>query len=71
MAEYSKEYIQKNNIQTGWDFLIHYEFSKQKEYHQKYLCCEELVFVGIRKDEGKCLLVYPDGKWIDFFYRCG
>ncbi len=51
MSEYSKEYIQKNNIQTGWDFSIQKEFSKLKEGHQKYLCCEGFGFVGIRKDE--------------------
>ncbi len=67
MAEFSQEYIQRNNIETELDFSIQYDFSKLKDNHQKYLCCEGFGFVGIRKDEGKCLLLYPDGKGVDIF----
>ncbi len=62
MAEFSKEYIERNNIKTGWGFSIQYEFSKLKDNHQKYLCCEGFGFVGVREENGRCLLIYPDGK---------
>jgi len=66
MADFSIEYIQRNNIQTGWDFSIQYEFAKLKEGQRINLICEGFGFVGIRKDDGKCLLIYPDGKVLDF-----
>jgi len=52
MAEYSKEFIDKNNWKTNWDFSIHRKFTKLKEGEQ--VICEGFGVVSIRKQDGKC-----------------
>ncbi len=65
MADYSLEFVQKHNFQTGWDFSIECEFSKLKEGQQKGLICEGGGWIGISKDSGKCLLIYPNRNVIE------
>jgi len=66
LAEFSKEYQDKYNPGAEWDFSIGRIFRKLKEGEALPAICEGFGFVGIGRKDGKCILIFMNGKRIEF-----
>jgi hypothetical protein len=61
MAEFSKQWCEKNDPNMSWDFDILDEADKLKPNHYISYICEGFGFAGIAKDkEGNILLGFSD-----------
>lgn len=58
---FSKEWVEKNNLDIEWDFVILDEIQKLELYHCGPLRCEGFKTQTICKNENDVFLCYIDG----------
>lgn len=64
MAEFSKQYIEKNNFDFKPDFDILELAESIENEHYIPIICEGFGFTAIGKDEdGKVIVAMPSGEW--------
>ena len=66
MVDFSKEYQQKCFPGMGWGFSIQSLFAPLKEGEMIPEICEGYGFNAIARENGKCILMYPNGDEIEF-----
>jgi hypothetical protein len=65
MAEFSKQWTEKNDPELTWDFDIEEVASNLEPEYYTPIICEGLGFIAIGKDkEGEITLAFPTGKTI-------
>jgi len=60
MADFSKQFCERNDMGFPGDFDILEEFNMLNESTYVSMICEGYGFVAIGKIEGKCVLALPD-----------
>jgi hypothetical protein len=64
MAEFSKQWVQINDPEFGWDFDIEEVSNQLDPNHYIPLICEGFGFIAIGKDnENKIMLAMPTGEF--------
>ena len=64
MAEFSKQWVQINDPEFGWDFDIEEVSNQLNPNHYIPLICEGFGFIAIGKDnENKIMLAMPTGEF--------
>ena len=64
MAEFSKQWVQINDPEFGWDFDIEEVSNQLNPNHYIPLICEGFGFIAIGKDnENKIMLAMPIGEF--------
>lgn len=60
MAEFSKEYCEKYDVEFPYDFSIQEEFEKLDEETMTSVICEGYGFIGIANQYGECVLIFDE-----------
>ena len=66
MAKFSKEWVERENLNTKWDFSIETEFQKLKEGEVNKIICEGYGITSISDEDDECFVTLESGEVVSF-----